>query len=776
MPINDYNKKKPLEVSSTNDSGTTQDKAQPILIVGETSGGDAYNISDANFEKSEATEDSDPRDVLFNNDGTKVYTIDNNSDEIYQSILSTAFDISTRSFDTKINSSDSIPLSIAFNDDGTKLYETGQGSQQVYEYDLSTAYDISTASLSQTEGLSGSPRDISFNNDGTKMFIVNSSNEVLEQYTLSTAYNVTTKSLDKTFNLSDTQPDGATWNDNGTKFYESGSFSNKIYEYNLSTAFDIGTATFNQSINSQDDIPTGIAWNNDGSKLYESGAAGAAIYQSNINGGSSQTEDKTGTGDIVIDFSNISDAQDIAVYDENGNLLDYEIESLDTSAETGVIWAYDSWVRDDTVQAQVAYGDNSANDDRSVAGTGSNPWTNEQYFSVHEMRETYGNDFDSVTRTNTGIDGTQDTDGQFSNAGEFDGLDDDISTEGEQGSGSTTIEAWFKTTNNPSEEAILHISGSNSNILRLDQKGGNIRIGCFDGNADGFTTLTSSNTYNDGNWHQAVAIIDVSSGKFRLYIDGSQVASSNTGNNPDFSGERSDRPSRIGSRESGNHFTGDIDNAKVFKGLYSNESSYIQAGFDASPKAGQVYFSQQASETAGTNFDGTTNTATASGLGKTINLSGTTTANINTATGSGTGNTIFLEAEFVTLAATASVTGGSANLAGTTTITVITAEASGSGGTSTLTQIIQAVSASAQSSGQIINLDRLTGTVDVEGQPTSGVDVNVVDKTNNILHETTTDSNGNWVVDSGDGILYQVAYLFDDGTTFFGDAEESDTT
>ena len=41
MAVTDYNKKKPLNVSSTNNSGATISKAQPVLLVGEK----PYDIS-----------------------------------------------------------------------------------------------------------------------------------------------------------------------------------------------------------------------------------------------------------------------------------------------------------------------------------------------------------------------------------------------------------------------------------------------------------------------------------------------------------------------------------------------------------------------------------------------------------------------------------------------------------------------------------------------------------------------------------------------------------
>jgi len=412
-----------------------------------------------------------------------------------------------------------------------------------------------------------------------------------------------------------------------------------------------------------------------------------------------------------------------------------------------------------------------------VTGTWNN--TGQNVKSVHHLEETGGSYLDSTNNSNdsTNIIVTSRTsDGQFGISPEFDAVDDAISfgqTLGDTlfaGGNDYTVVLWsyYRNLSSNTQQRAMDYSNTITTIGHEVRGNNGLEFNIFDGDH----TQVTSGTSPTNEWIHNIATFDNSQNQMAYFVDAvlQGTATSNEAS-------QTDDVLSLGGNASSTTIEGIdgfVDEWRIYSEVKPDE--WKQADFDASPKAGQVYFSQQAAETAGTNFDGTTNTATGSGLGNTINLSGKTTAKPNTATGSGTGNTIFLEAEFVTLAATASVTGGSANLAGTTTITVITAEASGSGGTSTLTQIIQAVSASAQSSGQIINLDRLTGTVDVEGQATSGVDVNVVDKTNNILHETTTDSNGNWAVDSGDGILYQVAYLFDDGTTFFGDAEESDTT
>src|SRR6056297_888275 len=67
----------------------------------------------------------------------------------------------------------------------------------------------------------------------------------------------------------------------------------------------------------------------------------------------------TGTGEIVLDWTNIASEADIGIYDENDNLLDYYFESFDTTSgsEAAIIWVYRAWDQDGTTQLQIAYGD-----------------------------------------------------------------------------------------------------------------------------------------------------------------------------------------------------------------------------------------------------------------------------------------------------------------------------------------------------------------------------------------------------------------------------------
>ena len=89
-----------------------------------------------------------PRSMIFNNDGSKVYISSLTDNKIYQFSLSTNYDVSTASYDSKVTSSggNAFRLLAGFNADGTRII-TANGDT-IYEYTLTSAYDISTMSVS----------------------------------------------------------------------------------------------------------------------------------------------------------------------------------------------------------------------------------------------------------------------------------------------------------------------------------------------------------------------------------------------------------------------------------------------------------------------------------------------------------------------------------------------------------------------------------------------------------------------------------------------------
>jgi hypothetical protein len=90
------------------------------------------------------------RDVAFNNDGTKMFVTGQAGNDVNEYTLSTAFDVSTAVFrDFKgdgtgfsVNAQDATPSGIAFNNNGTKMFVVGSNGDDVNEYILSNGFDL----------------------------------------------------------------------------------------------------------------------------------------------------------------------------------------------------------------------------------------------------------------------------------------------------------------------------------------------------------------------------------------------------------------------------------------------------------------------------------------------------------------------------------------------------------------------------------------------------------------------------------------------------------
>ena len=161
----------------------------------------AYALNTASYDSvslSLAAQDSFPAGVAFNNNGTKMYIVGGGNDAVYQYSLSTAFDLSTASYDSvslSISGQDTNPRGIVFNSTGTKMYMVGISSLSVHQYSLSTAFDLSTASYDSVNFSVSSqdnlPSGMAFNTDGTKMYVVGYGNDSVYQYSTGSAYTIT---------------------------------------------------------------------------------------------------------------------------------------------------------------------------------------------------------------------------------------------------------------------------------------------------------------------------------------------------------------------------------------------------------------------------------------------------------------------------------------------------------------------------------------------------------------------------------------------------------
>ena len=157
----------------------------------------AFDVSTSSFVDSfdiSSQEDS-PTGLAFNNDGTKMFIAGNGGDDINEYTLSTGFDVSTASFvdSFDVSSQDTAPNGLTFNSDGTKMYVVGNQGNDINEYDLSLGFDVSTASFVGALDVSSqdsAPKAISFNHDGTKLFVLGSTNKSVFEYTLTSPFSL----------------------------------------------------------------------------------------------------------------------------------------------------------------------------------------------------------------------------------------------------------------------------------------------------------------------------------------------------------------------------------------------------------------------------------------------------------------------------------------------------------------------------------------------------------------------------------------------------------
>lgn len=303
----------------------------------------------------------------------------------------------------------------------------------------------------------------------------------------------------------------------------------------------------------------------------------------------SASEKNKGPGDIVIDWTNVSSESDLAVYDQNDNLLPYEVESFDATSETAVLWLYDSWVRDGSSQAKVVYGGGPAS---SEEGTPAEVWgnTGQNTVIVQHLQDDPLTATDSSPNGNDGtVDGSVSATGQFDGAASFDGQDDRInlpqaaasfmSTDGNN----FTIVSWFNANSfsdpwNLRDGSDVHLSSSSSSL----------ELTIFDGSINNATKSTSLST---NTWYHAAGVYNADTDTVELFLDGVGGDTATSGNPTSQSGEN-----ELGARSSGStFFDGLVDEFRIYSDAKSD--AWLQADYDASPKGGQVFFSQQAAQT-----------------------------------------------------------------------------------------------------------------------------------------------------------------------------------
>jgi len=203
----------------------------------------AWDLSTASYDSvsfGTATQENTPTGLFFKPDGSKFYLLGFFAKTVFQYSMSTAWDVSTASYDSvsfSVNAEETNPRDVCFKPDGTKMYITGIAGDEINEYSLSTAWDVSTASYAANFSVASqevNPNSLSFNPDGDKFWIVGSTSDSVFQYSLSTAWDISTASYDSiSFSVSSESASSASirFKSDGSKMYILNNSDDSAYQY-----------------------------------------------------------------------------------------------------------------------------------------------------------------------------------------------------------------------------------------------------------------------------------------------------------------------------------------------------------------------------------------------------------------------------------------------------------------------------------------------------------------------------------------------------------------
>ena len=255
------------------------------------------------------TEQRRPTGVLFNPDGTKMYSTGTVQNKIYMYNLTTPFTVTSATYSSKTCNltGDNDALMFRFNSDGTAIFVLDTlTTETIDKYSLTTAYDISTCSL-----VAGSPQDFgggmemrsfAFSNDGNKIFIFdqkgNSNKHSIKQYSLSSSYDLSNPTLVKEYvghnsdlNSIEDKAQGLEFSSDGTKMFLTGDNEDTILAFSLSNPFDLTTTVTYDGEHIITDVTSlgAITFSADGSKMivadWNNSADDRGVYQYDLTCG-----------------------------------------------------------------------------------------------------------------------------------------------------------------------------------------------------------------------------------------------------------------------------------------------------------------------------------------------------------------------------------------------------------------------------------------------------------------------------------------------------------
>jgi hypothetical protein len=159
-----------------------------IYIVGHQDVVYQYNLSTAwnvttgtysGLSKNVGSQTPYPNSCRFNPTGTKMYVVGFFNSYMHEYTLSTAWALNTASNTANYNMTSGVmgyPQDLAFNSNGTKVYVIGSQYNEIKEFSMSTAYSVSTMSptgaVLSVGTQESSSKSLFFKPDGVSLFVL----------------------------------------------------------------------------------------------------------------------------------------------------------------------------------------------------------------------------------------------------------------------------------------------------------------------------------------------------------------------------------------------------------------------------------------------------------------------------------------------------------------------------------------------------------------------------------------------------------------------------
>jgi len=266
--------------------------------------GDGFDITNASFTGKNpfniSGQETQATGIRFSTDGMKFFLVGENTNSIHQYSLTTPFNISEGiSYDGSpldVSAEEGSPYDVAFSTDGTKMFVVGRDDDEVNQYTLTTPFDI-TGTVSHdgspfsVAAQDAYPTGIEFNPDGSKMFMLGTVGDRVYAYNLSSSYDITSGvTYEGSYSVlsQEASPGGIRFNQSGTKMLIIGSHGDEVNQFNLGIPYDITSdVTFetNFKVIQEDNGPVSLAFNPSGTTMYMLGLVNDVIFEYEIDKG-----------------------------------------------------------------------------------------------------------------------------------------------------------------------------------------------------------------------------------------------------------------------------------------------------------------------------------------------------------------------------------------------------------------------------------------------------------------------------------------------------------